>query len=131
MRSDDERAETCVFEGMQRRASGAPCVVAALGNTQHATQRRNAVLGLLRPDERESHRFSLAKKAAAFFNISRSSLRTRFSLRSRESSSRSSLVSAPAGPRPASISACFTQAASADGVRSRSRATSATVLLLD
>src|SRR4051812_31955419 len=116
---------------MQRRAALAPGVEAALRHAQHPAQRRHAVLGLLRPDERESHAFSLAKKAAAFFKISRSSFRTRTSLRSRESSSRSSVVSAPAGPRPASISACFTQLRSADTVRSRSRATSLIVLPLD
>src|SRR5690349_7426227 len=87
--------------------------------------------GVLRADEGEPHRPSLAKNAAAFFRISRSSLRTRFSLRRRASSSRSWLVSAPAGPRPWSTSACCTQLRSAESVRSRSRAISLTVLLLD
>src|SRR2546422_2606043 len=44
------------------------------------------------------------------------------SRRSRASSSRSSVVSAPARPRPASTSACRTQARSAVSVRSSSRA---------
>ena len=48
--------------------------------------------GLLRGDERKPHRWCFAKKAAAFFRISRSSWRIRFSLRSRASSSRSAVV---------------------------------------
>ena len=39
------------------------------------------MLGLLRRDEGEPHRLCFAKKAAAFFKISRSSARMRFSLR--------------------------------------------------
>ena len=48
--------------------------------------------GLLRLDERESYSLSFAKKAAAFFNTLRSTRNRRFSLRSRRSSSRFSLV---------------------------------------
>ena len=47
----------------------------------------------------------------------------RVSRRKRPSSSRSSVVSAPAGPPPASISACRTQLRSAVSVKSNSRAT--------
>src|SRR2546425_2216393 len=55
--------------------------------------------------------------------MSRSIRSVRFSRRSRPSSSRSSVVSAPGAPRPASISACRTQLRSAVSVRSSSRAT--------
>src|SRR5438034_2209693 len=56
---------------------------------------------LLRGDEPiDAHRVppSLAKKAAAFFRISRSSARTRFSRRNRRSSSRSAELSPSALP---------------------------------
>ena len=56
---------------------------------------------------------ALAKKAAAFFRISRSSRRTLFSLRSLRSSSRSSVVR-PARS-PTSMSACTTQRRSESG----------------
>src|SRR5262249_47035273 len=84
--------------------------------------------GLLRLDERELHPFSFAKKAAAFFSISRSTRSSRTSLRSFASSSFSSLVSVPRLLLPASARACSTQWPNADGVRSRSRAASAIVL---
>src|SRR5690242_7221766 len=54
--------------------------------------------------------------------MSRSIRRRLFSRRSCASSSRSLVVSAPAGPRPASISACRTHRRSAVSVRSSSRA---------
>ena len=52
----------------------------------------------------------MAKKAAAFFSISRSIRRVFTSRFSAVSSSRSALVSAPVGPFPASTSACRTHA---------------------
>ena len=79
-------------------------------------RRRALVSGvqrLLRRDEHKSHVFSFAKKAAAFFNISRSICNRLFSRRSRISSSRSAVVNAPGGPLPASTSTLhpFTQCA--------------------
>src|SRR5262249_33854360 len=65
-----------------------------------------------------------------FFRMSRSMRSVRFSRRGRPSSSRSSLVSAPGAPRPASISACRTQLRRAVSVRSSSRATVPTVFPL-
>src|SRR5207249_5713777 len=97
---------------------------------ERAAQQPDRQGGLLRGDEREPHAFSFAKKAAAVFRLPRSIRSVRFSRRRRPSSSRSSVVSAPAGPRPASISACRTQLRSAVSVRSSSRATAATDLPL-
>ena len=88
-----------------RRRPRRPCVVARPRDLKHPAHRRDGVVRLLRLDE-PKHRyrvsFSLTKKAAAFFSISRSSRRTRFSRRSRLSSSRSSLLTPSA--RPASTS---------------------------
>ena len=50
------------------------------------------IAGLLRLDPREFHRWSFAKKAAAFFRTSRSMRSSRTSLRSRANSSRSAVV---------------------------------------
>ena len=88
------------------------------------------MLRLLRRDKPEPHRLCFAKKAAAFFRISRSSCRMRFSLRRRLSSSRSAVVSAPALPFSGSARACSTQFRSDDSVRSRSRAAGAHALAL-
>jgi hypothetical protein len=65
-----------------------------------------SLLRTRRPDGIES--VSRANQAAAFLSISRSSRRTLFSLRSRRSSSRSSVVS-PSSRLPSSRSACFAQ----------------------
>src|SRR5262249_52903603 len=67
-------------------------VVALTGYTEQPTKDRHRVLRLLRVDEREPHSFSFAKKAAAFFRISRSVRSAAFSFFSR-SFSRSSLAS--------------------------------------
>src|SRR5216684_1355383 len=85
------------------------------------------MLGLLRHDEPKSHRLCFAKKAVAFFNISRSSCRMRFSLRSRASSSRSAVVNAPDLPLPRSTRVCSTHLRNDDSVKSRSRAAAPTV----
>ena len=62
--------------------------------------------------------------------MSRSIRNVRTSRRSWANSARSSVVSAPGCPRPASISACRTHSRSAGSVRSSSRATAPTVLPL-
>src|ERR1700730_13152299 len=85
------------------------------------------MLGLLRHDEPKSHRLCFAKKAVAFFNMSRSSCRMRFSLRSRASSSRSAVVNAPGLPLPRSTRVCSTHLRNDDSVKSRSRAAAPTV----
>src|SRR5262249_8655334 len=104
-----------------------PGVEAARRYPQGMAQHRYRVVDLLRRDEAVPHRFSLAKKAVAFFKISRSICSRLFSRRSRCSSSRSAVVSSPR-PRPSSMSAWRTQLRTADSVRSRSRAISAIFL---
>ena len=68
-----------------------PGVVAAAGDLEHLAQNGDRVVRLLRVDELEHHPFSFAKKAAAFFNISRSISSRLTRLRSSRSSSRSPL----------------------------------------
>ena len=78
-----------------------PRVIARTRHAEHAAHGLDRVLGLLRRDEPEDHRrvsLSLAKKAAAFLRISRSSASVRTSRRSRRSSSRSSEVKPSALP---------------------------------
>ena len=99
-------------------------------NPKYPAQPRHRVIRPLRVDELEcAHRVSLAKKAAAFFKISRSSLRIRFSRRRRSRSLRSGLVTPSFLPR--STSACSTQRRTADAVRSSSRQMSGIDLPLD
>src|SRR5262249_56000803 len=81
-----------------------PRVEASPRDLERPAQQPHGERGLLRGDEREPHGFSFAKKAVAFFKMSRSMRSVRFSRRRRPSSSRSSLVSAPGPPRPPSIS---------------------------
>src|ERR1019366_5061754 len=95
------------------------------GHAQVAAHERNRETGLLRDDERELHALSLAKKAAHFFSSSRSIRSSRFSFRSRTSSSFSSVVSVPRLLLPWSARACSTQWPNEDGVRSKFLATSA------
>src|SRR2546425_6537208 len=78
--------------------------------------------GLLRVDPGKGYAWLLAKKAVAFFRISRSIRSSRFSLRSCANSARSSLVR-PVLPRVRSACARATQTPREEGVRSSSRAT--------
>ena len=73
-------------------------------------------------DEHEPHRFLLAKNSVAFFRISKSMSTRLCSRRKRVNSSRSSVVSAPAGPSPASILARCTHSRSAASPMLRSDA---------
>src|SRR5262249_9410415 len=122
----DLEAQPVVRPDPGRRRARLPRVEPRTRHLERAAQQPYRKGGLLRGDEREPHGFSFAKKAVAFFRMSRSILSVRFSRRSRPSSSRSSVVSAPVGPRPASTSPCRTQLRSAVSVRSSSRATVAT-----
>src|SRR6266508_3783883 len=88
----DPLAQPSVGEVTIRGRPSLPRVVSGAADTEHAAQRLHGVLGLPRGDEpKDAHRLSpsFAKKAAAFFKISRSSRSTRAS---RRSSPRSSLV---------------------------------------
>jgi len=77
------RGHALIGERPRRWPPRAPSVVAAGGDAQGATQRADGMIGLLSLHELVGrHRIesvSLAKKAAAFFRISRSSLRMRTS----------------------------------------------------
>src|SRR5438093_288113 len=108
--------------GPRRNRARAPRVESGAGHLQDGAQAPHREVGLLLQDEGEPHPCSLTKKAVAFFRMSRSICNRFTSRRSRASSSRSSVVSAPARPRPASTSACRTHARSAVSVRSSSRA---------
>src|SRR2546425_726454 len=126
----DLEAQSFVRLPARGRRPGLPRVETRARHLQRAAEQPDWKGGLLRRDEREPHAFSFAKKAVAFFRMSRSIRNVRFSRRSCPSSSRSAVVSAPGVPRPASISACRTQLRSAISVRSSSRATVGTDLLL-
>src|SRR5262245_42200975 len=115
--------ELLILLGPPREGSRLPRVEPRARYLQRAAQHPHRELGLLRGDESKPHGFSFAKKAVAFFRMSRSIRRVRFSRRRRPSSSRSAVVSAPVAPLPASISACRTQLRSAVSVKSSSRAT--------
>lgn len=100
--------QALILERAGRRPAALPRVKPGPRDAEHPAQLADRALGLLRRDEREHHlRVSLAKKAAAFFKISRSSVSTRTSRRSRLSSSRSALVSPSA--RPSSMSSWLAQ----------------------
>src|SRR5215212_552526 len=110
------------------RQSISPTIEATLGDLQRPAHRAHPVVYLLRLDECVDHLrgwfSSLAKNHAAFFSISRSSLRTFTSLRRRRSSSFSSAVRPSRSP--ASISAWLTHLRSVSAETSRSRAIFAT-----
>src|SRR3954471_19844473 len=118
-----EREQAVRLRARARRPL-APCVEARTRDLQRPAQLAHLSCrrcrGVLRFDERELHAFSLAKNAAAFFRMSLSTRRTRFSFRSRANSSFSSVVSVPRLLFPPSARACSTHFPSDDGVRSRS-----------
>jgi hypothetical protein len=104
----DLLAQPLVGEVTIRGRPPLPGVKARAADAEHTAKRLHGMLGLPRGDEpKDAHRLSpsLAKKAAAFFKISRSSRSTRTSRRSRRSSSRSSVLTP--GCSPASTAACF------------------------
>src|SRR5579871_1040616 len=109
----------------RRQALFAPGPIAARGDTQHMAQPSDGMVRLLALHELvDPHRnplLSWAKKAAAFFRISRSSRKMRFSRRKRRSSSCSSLVS-PSLRLPASRSACLSHKRSVSTLMPSSRA---------
>src|SRR5215216_1724296 len=110
------------------RRSISPTIEAAPGDLQSPAHHAHPVVRFLCLDERVDHLpgwfSSLAKNHAAFFSISRSSLRTFTSLRRRRSSSFSSVVRPSRSP--ASTSAWLTHLRSVSAETSRSRAIFAT-----
>src|SRR5712691_13411157 len=120
--------ERGIFLRPETEATPAPGVEARGRDQQRPAQHSHGVRRLLRLDEPELHWLSFAKKAAAFFSISRSIRSCRASRRSATSSARSAVVRSPLPPPPASIPDCATQLRTADAVRPRSRETSPIVL---
>jgi hypothetical protein len=84
-------------------------VVAARRDVQRSTHPANREHGNVLSNERELHCFSFVKNEAAALKMSRSCRSCRTSRRRCVSSSFSAVVSASAGPLPASMSACFSQ----------------------
>src|SRR5713226_7542758 len=129
MNRADARREFRVGARPRRWRPLAPRIVAAGGDGQHPAHRGNPVIGLIRVHELErrdgTEPVSVANQAAAFDSISRSSRSTRFSRRSRLSSSRSAVVS-PSLRRPSSSPACLTHLRIALAEASNSRANCAT-----
>src|SRR5690349_8042909 len=109
----DFEPQPLIFLGMMGGRPFTPSVVSRPRDFECPAHQCYWVTGLLPCDNSESHSLSLAKKAVAFFRISRSIRSRRFSRRSSTNSSRSLRFKAPSGPRPASTSACSTQRLSA------------------
>ena len=78
-------------------------MVSAARNTKHSTERCDWKVVAFTMDEYESHGLLLAKNSVAFSRISKSMSTRLCSRRKRMNSSRSSDVSAPVPPFPASI----------------------------
>src|SRR4029079_9798684 len=68
----DALAQRLIGAHASTRCSSHERVVALPRNPEHTAEHRDRELRLLRVDERELHSLSFAKKAAAFFRISRS-----------------------------------------------------------
>jgi hypothetical protein len=126
-RRSHQHAKTSV--GLRvRRLRSTTCGVEAAGrDLQVLTELGDWELGLLRVDPSEDYAWCLAKRAAAFFKMSRSMRSSRLSFRNCASSARSSIVR-PVRPFVRSARACQTQLANENGVRSSSRATAPIVL---
>src|SRR5690606_24481649 len=119
--------EPSVFLAPWRFGSGAARIEPARRHAEPPTELPDGVMGPLRLDRGEGYAWCLAKRAETFFSRSRSMRSSRFSLRNRVNSSRSSFVS-PLLPFVRSAWACRTQRLSAEAVRSNSRATAPTAL---
>ena len=117
VRRADQHAQLPVSPLVRRLRPSTPGIEPTRGDREGPTQYPNREEDLLRADERERYALSFAKKAAAFFRISRSVRSTRFSFRNRRSSSRSSVVR-PVRPFVRSARAWSTQFRSADSVAS-------------
>jgi hypothetical protein len=91
--SNQLKQRDIAFASVTDRAAP-PSIISRLRHVETLAQRSNAVLISLRVNEAKSHRWSFAKKALAFFNISLASRSSAFSRR-RRSSSICSLVRLP------------------------------------
>ena len=126
-RRADQHAQPLVALRVRRGRSSHPGMEAARRHRQGATERTDAKEGLLRCDPRKLYCWCFAKKAAAFFRISRSVRNSRFSLRSRASSSPAPRCQSRAAVGAISLGP-LDPARRAVSVRSRSRAAAPTVL---
>lgn len=89
MRLGNQHAEPLILFGTSRRSPLPPSVIPSARHAEPRALFCHGIAGLPRLDERVFHSLCLAKKTAAFFNSSRSMRSSRFSLRSRDSSSTS------------------------------------------
>src|SRR5438034_132642 len=112
-----QNTKPAVLLRVRRLRSSQRSIKTAGRDLKDIAERRHREVGLLRVDPGEDYAWFLAKKAAAFFRMSRSIRSSRFSLRNPESSARSSVVK-PVFPFVRSALACLTQSPSAEGVRS-------------
>jgi hypothetical protein len=114
----EARREVTIGLRARRWRAIPPGVESAGADVERPTERADRVVGLLRSDERKAHSLYLAKKAVAFFRMSRSWRNCVTSRRNRRNSVRSSSVSGTAGSgRVAAI-----QLRNAVGVIAKSRA---------
>src|SRR5262245_4806336 len=86
-----------IFGAARRQRAVLPSIEPTAPDAQTTTEDTDWIVRLLRGDKLKSHSLCLAKKAVAFFKISRSIRSSRFSLRSRFNSVRSSSVSGISG----------------------------------
>src|SRR5256712_12565241 len=121
-RRPDQNPQSPVVSCVHRFRTPPGGIEAARGDLHDLTDLGDRKPGLLRVHPGKRYVGFLAKKAVAFFRMSRSIRNSRFSLRRRANSARSSLVR-PVRPFVRSACARATQDPSADGVRSSSRAT--------
>src|SRR5262249_49567516 len=127
VRRADPHPQMSVASDAGRFGPPLPRIEAARRDAQRAATVRHREIGLLRRDPGKPYCWCFAKKAAAFFRMSRSVRSSRFSLRSRASSSRSTVVR-PVRPCVRSARARLTHSRTAVSVRSMSRATPPTLL---
>src|SRR5439155_21360426 len=73
------RRQDAILTDALTEGARTPCVIVGPRHLEHPTHRGDAPDELVRADEHEPHRAPLAKKAVAFFRISRSSRKRSFS----------------------------------------------------
>src|SRR5205823_10303366 len=130
MGGDDVHGELLILASPRRHRTSSCRIEPGATDPEHRAEQVDRERGLLSRDEGELHPCSLAKKAVAFFRMSRSIRSVFTSRRNCVSSARSSVVSGPLPLRPASTSAWTIQRRSAVSVRSSSRATVLTLFPL-
>src|SRR5207249_2638938 len=130
MGGDDVHGELLILASPRRHRTSSCRIEPGATDPEHRAEQVDRERGLLSRDEGELHPCSLAKKAVAFFSMSRSIRSVFTSRRNCVSSARSSLLTGRLPLRPAATSAWTTQRRSAVSVRSSSRATVLTLFPL-